>query len=187
MKFTTKLLIAMGISLFGLSASASTLVKCESNGYKYNTCNAGVKIADVKVYIKHSSSSCIYGSSYGFNKRSIWVDDGCRATFEVLSKREYRHGEDLDHDGGYVDKGGNSDLDKTLDTIGTVIDIIDIFDGSDSDCSYAIKRPRRRFRHSRPRLVDVITRTSYSYSAACDKAYRACQRRLRGRQFCEKY
>lgn len=60
------------------------LVRCESIEGHYSTCSIG---EDAEVRLAHTISSaiCSEGTSWGFDSRRgyIWVDDGCRADFEV--------------------------------------------------------------------------------------------------------
>lgn len=58
-------------------------VLCESHDYQYARCYAGGHIGNARVYDKHSNAACIYGRSWGIQNDYLWVDDGCRATFEV--------------------------------------------------------------------------------------------------------
>ena len=58
-------------------------MKCSSINHKPNSCNAETMILDVIVDTKHSQSACVFNESYGFKGKSLWVDNGCRATFNV--------------------------------------------------------------------------------------------------------
>jgi hypothetical protein len=41
-------------------------------------------VRDVRLYQQSSYEPCIYGRTYGWNYDRIWVDRGCRATFEII-------------------------------------------------------------------------------------------------------
>lgn len=61
-------------------------IRCESQSYRYAECYVGSnRIYAVRVAKQMSSSACSEGRSYGYFGDRIWVDDGCRATFEVIS------------------------------------------------------------------------------------------------------
>ena len=57
-------------------------LRCESDRGRRKECaiprDARVRLAD-----RLSDSPCIQGRTWGFSRNQIWVDDGCRAVFEV--------------------------------------------------------------------------------------------------------
>jgi Protein of unknown function (DUF3011) len=57
-------------------------VYCASDDGRRNYCpiytRGGVKLAR-----KRSDAACVYGASWGWDNRGIWVDRGCRADFEI--------------------------------------------------------------------------------------------------------
>lgn len=58
-------------------------VNCSSENNRYNFCRANVRNARVDLVRQHSKSACRHGSDWGYDRRGIWVDNGCRATFEI--------------------------------------------------------------------------------------------------------
>ena len=66
---------------------------CSSNGYQYTTCDAGGVIHDITLKEQLSSSPCREDESFGFSGSDVWVDNGCRASFDVqlLGMRVYMH------------------------------------------------------------------------------------------------
>jgi hypothetical protein len=64
-------------------ASAGGVVTCESIDNQRETCeiprNSGVRLLN-----QISDSPCVRGRTWGAYGRRIWVDDGCRAEFQVL-------------------------------------------------------------------------------------------------------
>jgi hypothetical protein len=69
----------------GAVANASYVFQdfsCESVNNRYQFCpcntNRGVRLVRVK-----SDASCIQGRSWGYDRRGIWVKDGCRGDFEL--------------------------------------------------------------------------------------------------------
>ena len=58
------------------------VVRCESNGKKQSYCRIDTR-RGVELYRQLSKSRCRYGSSWGYDRKGIWVDEGCRAEFLV--------------------------------------------------------------------------------------------------------
>jgi len=84
--------VLLSASTFPQFAVADQTVKCESEHYKYTTCS----IPDygyVRLDRKTSKAACIQGRTWDYDRRHIWVDDGCAGVFVV----ETRHHTD-DHD-----------------------------------------------------------------------------------------
>jgi hypothetical protein len=59
-----------------------TLVRCESHDERTRYCTGDIR-GDVRLVNQLSRSRCIEGRSWGWDRRGIWVTDGCRAEFEV--------------------------------------------------------------------------------------------------------
>lgn len=57
-------------------------VTCESHDRHYHQCRAPNN-GRVRLVEQLSKATCIQGSSWGYDKRGIWVDRGCRARFVV--------------------------------------------------------------------------------------------------------
>lgn len=58
-------------------------VNCASNSNRYNYCRTNVNQGHVRLVRRYSDSACRYGDDWGYDRRGIWVENGCRATFEV--------------------------------------------------------------------------------------------------------
>jgi hypothetical protein len=54
-------------------------VRCESDG-GYQYCRADTRNG-VRLYRQLSRSSCQYNNTWGYDRRGVWVDNGCRAEF----------------------------------------------------------------------------------------------------------
>jgi hypothetical protein len=67
-------------------------IECSSDGYRYETCHVGEGIIDVRLVRQISNSACNEGRSWGYTYDSIWVDQGCRATFEVVLRGSHGGG-----------------------------------------------------------------------------------------------
>jgi hypothetical protein len=58
------------------------VVRCESDGKKERYCKVNTR-RGVELYRQHSKARCRYGSSWGYDRKGIWVDEGCRADFLI--------------------------------------------------------------------------------------------------------
>lgn len=58
------------------------VVTCSSNDGRRNWCDVGNR-RDIRLRRQISGSACIQGSTWGTDRRGIWVDKGCRAEFSV--------------------------------------------------------------------------------------------------------
>lgn len=58
-------------------------IRCESWNYRYASCFTGLFIDYVQLEQQHSNAPCILGATWGYDSNSIWVNQGCRATFRV--------------------------------------------------------------------------------------------------------
>jgi hypothetical protein len=90
------LMLALVLGVFALTQKAQAqhhpgyyereYVTCESHGYRYNECQTYRinRIEEVRVVQQHSHTYCQYRRNWGVaNPWTIWVDQGCSATFEV--------------------------------------------------------------------------------------------------------
>ncbi len=57
-------------------------VTCSSDDGKRNRCNADTS-RGVQMVNQRSGSPCVQGQTWGYDRRGIWVDRGCRADFAV--------------------------------------------------------------------------------------------------------
>lgn len=91
-------LLQLGLAsatLIGFKAMADDYVTCESRNDRYQSCRistAGYVTLDRQL----SSTACRQGRTWDYNRREIWVDDGCRAQFRVHTSSSGHH--DSDHD-----------------------------------------------------------------------------------------
>ena len=58
------------------------VVRCESDGKKERYCKVNTR-RGVELYRQQSKARCRYGSSWGYDRKGIWVDEGCRADFLI--------------------------------------------------------------------------------------------------------
>ncbi|HWY43482.1 MAG TPA: DUF3011 domain-containing protein [Candidatus Sulfotelmatobacter sp.] len=65
------------------SNSGSTqTVSCSSDDMRWHACQADTS-SGVRLLRQRSEADCIYGTTWGYDDRGIWVDRGCRADFEI--------------------------------------------------------------------------------------------------------
>jgi len=67
---------------WGSGGSAGQLIRCESPGNRQQRCSVPVR-GGVELVRQISSTRCVEGSNWGFDRNGIWVDRGCRAEFRV--------------------------------------------------------------------------------------------------------
>ncbi len=78
--------LSLGLSAMLLLSSTQTLaserITCESKNHNYNHCRVDT---DNRVKLKKqlSNAPCIEGQTWGYDKKGVWVDQGCKAEFKV--------------------------------------------------------------------------------------------------------
>ncbi|QWP79434.1 DUF3011 domain-containing protein [Lysobacter sp. K5869] len=82
----------------------SGTIRCESDNGRYRRCNADTR-GGVRLSRQLSSSSCIQGRSWGYDRNSVWVSEGCRAEFDLG-----RGGWNGGGNGGWNGGGGGGDV-----------------------------------------------------------------------------
>ncbi|HMO48315.1 MAG TPA: DUF3011 domain-containing protein [Rubrivivax sp.] len=73
-------------------------LECRSSGHRYQYCPADTR-NNVQLAQQLSSSACRYGSSWGYDQRGVWVDNGCAGMFT--------YGGGSSGSGHHRDSGGN--------------------------------------------------------------------------------
>ena len=76
-KMLGALILCSGAALLGQS-----VVSCSSDDMKRHYCDADTR-GGVRLVKQHSDAACREGETWGYDRRGIWVDRGCRADFEV--------------------------------------------------------------------------------------------------------
>jgi hypothetical protein len=64
-------------------SDADLVVSCSSDDMHRHYCPADTR-GGVRLWKQRSDSSCRQGYSWGYDRRGIWVDHGCRADFQVV-------------------------------------------------------------------------------------------------------
>jgi Protein of unknown function (DUF3011) len=110
-RYTTRILAALlAVFFVGGSLSHATpqrdSLTCSSDDGRRNYCGADTR-GGVRLVRQRSDSPCIAGRTWGFDRRGIWVDRGCRADFVTGTERGYGRGRDDDRgpDRGDYDRG----------------------------------------------------------------------------------
>ena len=60
-------------------------ITCESRDRRRQSCPAEIR-GTVRLARQLSDTACREGSTWGYDQRSIWVDRGCRAEFEIQNQ-----------------------------------------------------------------------------------------------------
>lgn len=60
----------------------SERLTCSADGNRRQICRADVR-NEVILVRQLSRAPCRFNSSWGYNRRGVWVDNGCRAEFEI--------------------------------------------------------------------------------------------------------
>ena len=68
------------LSLFSLPLLAQDGVRCSSDDGRRHYCDIDTS-RGVRLSRQISGSACIQGSTWGYDRRGVWVDRGCRAEF----------------------------------------------------------------------------------------------------------
>lgn len=64
-------------------ASERLTLTCSSDDGKRHSCPADTR-RGVRMFHQISSARCTEGYSWGFDRRGVWVDHGCRAEFRLM-------------------------------------------------------------------------------------------------------
>jgi|GEM_PF-215978 len=95
----TRLLLGTPLLLLATltDVRADDFVTCESRDNRYQSCAlpyAGYVTLDRKL----SGADCRQGRSWDYDRRNVWVDDGCRASFRVRGDDRHHGRDDDNHD-----------------------------------------------------------------------------------------
>ena len=67
----------------------TTADKVELASWRFKYAEKEMRVSGMTVNTKKSRSSCTPGTSFGFDAEKVWVDKGCRASFDVTLACEY--------------------------------------------------------------------------------------------------
>ena len=86
---------SMLVALIGLAATQAhaqsywrpgDVFVCKSTDYRQNYCAADTR-GGVMMRRQISGSACIQGRTWGYDRRGVWVTQGCEAEFQVAGNR----------------------------------------------------------------------------------------------------
>ncbi len=82
---TLSLFSVLGMALGAQLAFADIIrdVRCESSQNDFWSCYVGSRFDRIEVLEQISTAPCTQDVSYGYDRGSIWVDQGCRAEFRM--------------------------------------------------------------------------------------------------------
>jgi hypothetical protein len=80
--FLLAALSAIALSAVAVPAAKAQTITCSSDNGRRNYCPADTR-GGVQMVRQRSGSPCTQGSTWGFDRRGIWVDRGCRADFVI--------------------------------------------------------------------------------------------------------
>jgi Protein of unknown function (DUF3011) len=70
----------------GWKPSQANVISCASDNMQRKFCDAQTR-GSVRIIRQRSEADCIYGRTWGYDQRGVWVDRGCRADFEIGGDR----------------------------------------------------------------------------------------------------
>ena len=70
----------------GWQPPAAQTIYCASDDMRRKFCPANTK-GGARIIRQRSDADCIYGRTWGFDGKGVWVDRGCRADFDVSGGR----------------------------------------------------------------------------------------------------
>ena len=73
----------------GAPPARERVIRCSSNDGRRNTCVVDTS-GGVRLLRQISGSPCVEGRTWGWDRRGVWVDQGCRADFDIGAGRERR-------------------------------------------------------------------------------------------------
>jgi hypothetical protein len=103
--------LSLGFLIGGASMFGQSVVSCSSDDMRRHYCSVDTS-GGVSLVRQRSDASCIEGRTWGYDRRGIWVDRGCRAEFALNSYRGnggyggYGRNRDYGYGGNYPPNGG---------------------------------------------------------------------------------
>jgi hypothetical protein len=137
--FTSFLAIIVGLAvLAGDNLASARTVVCESNDRETRYCAADTR-GGVRLATQYSKSGCYQGRTWGYDRRGVWVSNGCRAQFDIGDER-------TDH---YSSRDSNATAAMALGLIGARDFGSQRQEERDDDYEYQPRDDHRRWRSSR--------------------------------------
>jgi hypothetical protein len=79
------LALATLFSVVTYSSVSAATIRCQSEGFEYTRCPANTR-GGVQLSEQLSDTECREGQNWGYDRRGIWVDQGCSGEFVVSSR-----------------------------------------------------------------------------------------------------
>jgi hypothetical protein len=83
------------------TAAFAERMRCASVDYKYTMCRTDREPVRVRIDRRYSKRPCIEGRTWGYNRRGIWVNNGCDADFDFRMRGDRDRDRDRDRDNRY--------------------------------------------------------------------------------------
>ncbi|HEY5851735.1 MAG TPA: DUF3011 domain-containing protein [Lysobacter sp.] len=80
------------MAVVAVQAPPGKIVRCDSTDKLPRHCPATTEGGAVRLFRQLSRAACVEGRSWGVDQNGIWVEDGCRAEFEVRRKEDLSGG-----------------------------------------------------------------------------------------------
>jgi Protein of unknown function (DUF3011) len=100
-RYGARILVALLAVVFvggGIShATPQYEIYCASDNGRLNYCSADTR-GGVRLVRQRSDSPCVAGRTWGYDRRGIWVDRGCRAEFVTGTNNRGGYGRGRDRD-----------------------------------------------------------------------------------------
>ena len=114
-------ILAPGLALCSLGLLAATAhadddryaeksVTCSSQDGRRNECSADLKGYTLRDVDQESRTDCVVGRNWGYSRKGVWVDEGCRGTFHFTNARGGNHPRSY----GWRDEGRRMDDEKRV-------------------------------------------------------------------------
>ncbi|MGH7966009.1 MAG: DUF3011 domain-containing protein [Candidatus Binatia bacterium] len=84
-------------------AFGDQIIRCESDNYELNRCPVATD-GEVRLVRQFSDATCRRGDTWGYDRRGVWVDEGCAGEFRVSSQSTWRDRRDWDDRRGQRDR-----------------------------------------------------------------------------------
>jgi hypothetical protein len=98
MKLFRCFVVVLTALAFAPILSAQRVITCSSDNGRRNFCAADTRDG-VLLVNQRSGSPCNFGQTWGFDRKGVWVDRGCRAEFQVGSQNTAWPGYDSNRSG----------------------------------------------------------------------------------------
>jgi hypothetical protein len=90
--------IGIGEYAYGGGYGGVRTFYCSSDDFNFRGCRVNT-YGGVRLIRQRSEAPCVFGQTWGFDDRGVWVNHGCRADFAIGARYgRYRHSDRDDDD-----------------------------------------------------------------------------------------